>query len=253
MTPEQWRTLQDLFEEVTQNPLDRRPDVLSRLESEIQDSAIRRELRRLVEHAEVGVEFLRPVVSLGVHSAQSALHPGDRIADRFEILTSIGKGGMAEVFEAFDRKLGERVAIKIIAPEFTHDPLLLERFHQEVQIARRITHPNICRIHDLGEHRGLPYLSMELLEGETLSKRLERGPLSLESWSDLAQQLFQGLRAAHAAGVVHRDLKPSNLMLTGSRLVILDFGLARPILTREDDGLTRTGTLIGTLDWMAPE
>jgi len=253
MTPEQWQTLQDLFEEVTQNPLDQRPDVLSRLESEIQDSAIRRELRRLVEHAEVGVEFLRPVVSLGVHSAQSALHPGDMIADRFEILTSIGKGGMAEVFEAFDRKLGERVAIKIIAPEFTHDPALLERFHQEVQIARRITHPNICRIHDLGEHRGLPYLSMELLEGETLSKRLEHGPLSLESWSDLAQQIFQGLRAAHAAGVVHRDLKPSNLMLTGSRLVILDFGLARPILTREDDGLTRTGTLIGTLDWMAPE
>jgi tetratricopeptide (TPR) repeat protein len=94
---------------------------------------------------------------------------------------------------------------------------------------------------------------MELLEGETLSKRLERGPLPLEMWSDLAQQLLQGLRAAHAAGVVHRDLKPSNLMLTGSRLVILDFGLARPILTREDEGLTRTGTLIGTLDWMAPE
>ena len=253
MTPEQWQTLQDLFEEVTQNPLDQRPEVLSRLEPEIQDSAVRRELRRLVEHAEVGAEFLRPVAGLGVHSDQSALHPGDLIADRFEILTSIGKGGMAEVFEAFDRKLGERVAIKVIAPEFTHDPALLERFHQEVQIARRITHPNICRIHDLGEHGGLPYLSMELLEGETLSKRLERGPLSLESWSDLAQQLFQGLSAAHAAGVVHRDLKPSNLMLTGSRWVILDFGLARPILTREDGGLTRTGTLIGTLDWMAPE
>src|SRR6185312_5368093 len=102
-------------------------------------------------------------------------------------------------------------------------------------------------------HQGLPYLSMELLEGETLSKRLERGPLSLETWNDLARQLFRGLRAAHEAGVMHRDLKPSNLMLTGSRLVILDFGLARPILTREDDGLTRTGTLIGTLDWMAPE
>jgi serine/threonine protein kinase/tetratricopeptide (TPR) repeat protein len=253
MTPEQWQTLQDLFDEVTEKPLDQRPGVLSRLESQIQDSAVRLELRRLVEHAEVGAEFLRPVAGLGVYSDRPALQPGDVIADRFEILKSIGKGGMAEVFEAFDRKLGERVAIKIIAPEFTRDLSLLERFHQEVQIARRITHPNICRIHDLGEHQGLPYLSMELLEGETLSKRLERGPLPLEDWSDLAQQLLQGLRAAHAAGVVHRDLKPSNLMLTGSRLVILDFGLARPILTREDGGLTRTGTLVGTLDWMAPE
>ena len=253
MTPEQWQELQDLFEEVVQNPLQERLGVLSRLESEIQDSAVRRELRRLVEHAEVGAEFLRPVAGLGVYPERPTLQPGDVIANRFEILQSIGKGGMAEVFEAFDRKLGERVAIKIIAPEFTRDSSLLERFHHEVQIARRITHPNICRIHDLGEHHDLPYLSMELLQGETLSKRLERGPLPLEAWHDLAQQLLQGLRAAHAAGVVHRDLKPSNLMLTGSRLIILDFGLARPILTQEDDGLTRSGTLVGTLDWMAPE
>jgi len=253
MTPEQWQTLQDLFEEVIQEPLSERPAALNRLESQIQDSAVRLELRRLVEHAEVGAEFLRPVAGLGVYSDRPALQPGDVIADRFEILQPLGKGGMAEVFEAIDRKLGERVAIKIIAPEYARDPSLLRRFHQEVQIARRITHPNICRIHDLGELQGLPYLSMELLEGETLSKRLERGPLPIETWTDLAQQLLQGLRAAHAAGVVHRDLKPSNLMLTGSRLVILDFGLARPILTQEEDGLTRTGTLVGTLDWMAPE
>src|SRR5579862_6687803 len=227
MTPEQWQTLQDLFEEVMQSPLDERPSVLSRLESEIQDSAVRLELRRLVKHTDVGAEFLRPVAGLEFNPDRPALQPGDVIADRFEILQPLGKGGMAEVFEAFDRKLGERVAIKMIAAEYARDPSLLRRFHQEVQIARRITHPNICRIHDLGEHQGLPYLSMELLAGETLSTRLERGPLPLETWSDLAQQLFQGLRAAHEAGVVHRDLKPSNLMLTGSRLVILDFGLAR--------------------------
>jgi len=253
MTPEQWQALQDLFEEVIQKPLSERPAALERLESEIQDPAVRVELRRLVEHAEVGSELLRPVAGLEFNPDGPALHSGDVIAERFEILQPLGKGGMAEVFEAFDRKLGERVAIKIIAPEYAQDPSLRRRFHQEVQIARRITHPNICRIHDLGEHQGLPYLSMELLAGETLSKRLERGPLPLETWADLAEQLLQGLRAAHAAGVVHRDLKPSNLMFTGSRLVILDFGLARPILTREDDGLTRTGTLVGTLDWMAPE
>src|SRR6185436_8677439 len=214
--------------------------VLERLESKIQDSAIRVELRRLVEHAEASAEFLRPVAGLGIDLDPTVLRSGDVIADRFEIRQSIGKGGMAEVFEAFDRKLGERVAIKVIAPQFARDLVLLQRFYQEVQVARRITHPNICRIHDLGEHQGLPYLSMEFLEGETLSKRLERGALPLEMWNDCARQLLEGLRAAHAAGVVHRDLKPSNLMFAGKRLVILDFGLARPILTQEDPSLTRT-------------
>lgn len=253
MTPEQWQDLQDLFEEVIQEPLDERQAALERLESRIQDSAIRRELRRLVEHAEAGSEFLRPVAGLGPHFSQASLRSGDIIAERFEILRSIGRGGMAEVFEAFDRKLAERVAIKVIAPEFARDPSLLKRFYQEVQIARRITHLNICRIHDLGEHQGLPYLSMEYLEGETLSNLLKRGPLPPETWNSFAQQLLLGLQAAHSAGVVHRDLKPSNLMLTGSRLVILDFGLARPVLAGEDGGLTRVGTLVGTLDWMAPE
>ena len=253
MTPRQWQELQELFEEVIQKPLEERPGVLRQLESQIQDSAIRMELRRLVEHAEAGSEFLRPVGGLGIFPELNVLRPGDVIADRFEIRQSIGAGGMAEVFEAFDRKLGERVAIKVIARQYARDAVLLQRFYQEVQIARRITHPNICRIHDLGEHQGLPYLSMEFLEGETLSKRLERGPLALDTWHDCAQQLLQGLQAAHAAGIVHRDLKPSNLMLTGARLVILDFGLARPVLTQEDDGLTRSGTLVGTLDWMAPE
>ena len=123
MTPEQWQELQDLFEEVIQKPLDERQDVLKRLESKIQDSAVRLELRRLVEHAEVSSEFLRPVAGLGIYPELTVLRPGDVIADRFEILQSIGKGGMAEVFEAFDRKLGERVAIKVIAPEYARDPV----------------------------------------------------------------------------------------------------------------------------------
>ena len=204
----------------------------------------------LAASTEPDAAFLRPIPGL---LALSAVHPGDLVSGRFEILRLLGRGGMGEVFEALDRKLGERVAIKVISREFSLDPGLLERFQREVQIARRISHPNICRIHDLGEHGGMPFLSMELLEGETLAKRLERGPLPLEEWERIARQLFEGLRAAHSVGVVHRDLKPSNLMLVGSRLVILDFGLARPTLTPEDGSLTRTGTLIGTLDWMAPE
>src|SRR6185369_4951023 len=124
MTPEQWRELQDLFEEVIQKPLQERPGALQRLESTIPDSAIRGELRRLVEHAEAGSEFLRPVAGRGAYSDLPALGSGEVIADRFEVLQSIGKGGMAEVFAAFDRKLGERVAIKIIAAEYARDSSL---------------------------------------------------------------------------------------------------------------------------------
>ena len=131
MTPEQWQTLQDLFETVTQKPLSERPAALNRLESQIQDSVLRLELRRLVEHADVGSEFLEPVAGLKLDSDRTALQPGQVIADRFEIRQPLGKGGMAEVFEAFDRRLGERVAIKIIAPEYARDPSLLKRFHQE--------------------------------------------------------------------------------------------------------------------------
>lgn len=250
MTPEQWRKLQELFDEVTQKPPGERQTALRSVEETVEDPALLRELRRLVEHAEPDAGFLRPIPGM---FTGNVLHAGDVAAGRFEIVRLIGRGGMGEVFEALDRKLGERVAIKIIAPEYARDAGLLERFLREVQIARRISHPNICRIHDLGEHGGMPYLSMELLEGETLAKRLERGPLALEEWEEIARQLFEGLSAAHAAGVIHRDLKPSNLMLAGSRLVILDFGLARPILPRQDGSLTHTGTLLGTLDWMAPE
>ena len=250
MTPEQWRKLQELFDEVTQKPPVERQTALRRVEETVKDPSLLQELRRLVEHAEPDAGFLRPIPGV---FAGNVLRAGDVAAGRFEIIRRIGRGGMGEVFEALDRKLEERVAIKIIAPEYARDAGLLERFLREVQIARRISHPNICRIHDLGEHGGMPYLSMELLEGETLAKRLERGPLSLEEWEEIARQLFDGLRAAHAAGVIHRDLKPSNLMLVGSRLVILDFGLARPILPRQGGGLTHSGTLIGTLDWMAPE
>ncbi len=250
MTPEQWRKLQDLFDKVTQKPPAERQTALRRVEETVEDPALLQELRRLVEHAEPDAGFLRPILGM---FAGNVLQAGDVAAGRFEIIRLIGRGGMGEVFEALDRKLGERVAIKIIAPEYARDAGLLERFLREVQIARRISHPNICRIHDLGEHGGVPYLSMEFLEGETLTKRLERGPLAFEEWEKIARQLFDGLSAAHAAGVIHRDLKPSNLMLVGARLVILDFGLARPILPRQDSRLTHSGTLIGTLDWMAPE
>ena len=250
MTPEQWRRLQELFEEVTQRPPSEREAALERIAVTVENASLLRELRRLVEHSEPDPEFLRPIEA-GCNTGM--MRPGDLVGGRFEIVRLISRGGMGAVFEALDRKLNEPVAIKVIAPEYSRDRKLLERFLREVQIARRISHPNICRIHDLGEHNGAPYLSMELLQGETLARRLERGPLPLAEWESIARQLFEALAAAHAAGVVHRDLKPSNLMLVGSRLVILDFGLARPIVSSDEAALTQSGMVIGTLDWMAPE
>ncbi|HSP69699.1 MAG TPA: protein kinase, partial [Bryobacteraceae bacterium] len=153
MTPKHWERLQALFDEVTQKPLAERQAAMQRLEETVEDSTLLEELRRLVEHADPDASFLRPIPGI---LAAASIQPGDLVAQRFEIIRPIGRGGMGEVFEALDRKLGERVAIKVIARDFAMDAGLLERFQREVQIARRISHPNICRIHDLGEHAGMP-------------------------------------------------------------------------------------------------
>jgi len=256
VTSERWRRLQDLFDNVMQSPPEERDSRLQEVESELRDDALFRELRRLVLHAEPESGFLDPIPGAETVARlvrTEGIQPGTLVEGRFEILRPLGRGGMGEVFEAQDRVLRERVAIKTIGPELARDAKLIERFHREVRVARRVTHPNICRIHDFGEHEGTPFLSMELLEGETLAKRLERGPLSSKEWDSVARQLFEALRAAHAAGVIHRDLKPSNLMMSADRLVVLDFGLACPVLPAEEESLTRTGALMGTLDWMAPE
>ncbi|MEO8097604.1 MAG: protein kinase [Acidobacteriota bacterium] len=254
MTPQQWRKLQDSFEEVLRSPRAERQFALETAEAALEDESLRQELRRLVEHAEPQADFLRPLEGIREAMEQGrSLEPGDVLADRFEIVRFIGRGGMGAVFEAFDRKLQEPVAIKTIAPEFAHDPILLERFQREVQLARRITHPNVCRIHDFGEHNGTPYLTMELLDGVTLPESLERGALEIEDWERMALQLFEGLRAAHEVGIFHRDLKPSNLMLVGPKLVILDFGLARPVESNRSNDFSRPGMILGTPDWMAPE
>ena len=255
MTPEQWQELQGRFEDVLNCPPAERQAALEAAEAALDDESLRKELRRLVEHAEPHADFLRPIEGIREAMEQGkALAPGDLLADRFEIIRFIGRGGMGTVFEAFDRKLQESIAIKTIAPEYAHDPTLLERFQREVQLARRITHPNVCRIHDFGEHDGIPYLTMELLEGTTLRDAMDSGPLDIAVWERLARQMFEGLSAAHAVGIVHRDLKPSNLMLVGTKVVILDFGLARPPVSEQHQtDVSRPGMILGTPDWMAPE
>jgi len=198
----------------------------------------------------------------------AGLEPGDVLAGRFHIVRRLGQGGMGEVYEAQDKELGEPVAVKILRSQIASDPSILARFRREIQLARKVTHPNICRLYDLryhrpevdgGPRRPITFLTMELLRGETLARRVRReGRLIPIEALPLARQVADGLAAAHRAGVVHRDLKTSNVMLVatpeGTRAVITDFGLARAA----DPGaagasLTGTQLIVGSPSYMAPE
>ena len=178
---------------------------------------------------------------------------GSLFAARYEIHAVLGKGGMGIVYKAHDRKLEELVAIKALRHRaLSNDPWRLDRFKQEIRLARRITHPNVVRTHDLGEWNGLKFLSMEFVEGQTLEQLVETEKiLSTTAGLRIAKQICKGLAAAHDVGIIHGDIKPQNIMVeAGGGLKIMDFGSAH--LT-DDRGLTPPGTVIGTLGYMSPE
>ena len=190
-----------------------------------------------------------------------SLAVGERIG-RYEILAPLGFGGMGEVYYARDPQLERPVAIKVLTASRDATALQLERFLREARAIARITHAHICTIHDVGDVDGVPFLVMELLEGETLAGRLERGPLPMDRALVAASQIAEALDAAHKKGVVHRDLKPSNVMLTASGVKLLDFGLAKLRDAESTDAiglstqslrLTQQGTILGTIPYMSPE
>jgi serine/threonine protein kinase len=176
--------------------------------------------------------------------------PGTILADRYRIIGLLGRGGMGEVYRADDLKLGQPVALKFLPPKLAQDPVRRERFFAEVRITRQLSHPNICRVYDIGEIDGRHFLSMEFIDGEDLASLLKRiGHLTNEKALDIARQLAAGLAAAHERGVLHRDLKPANIMLDGhGRVRITDFGLAIAV---EDE--TQAAEIAGTPAYMAPE
>jgi serine/threonine-protein kinase len=181
------------------------------------------------------------------------LMPGQVVLGRYTIEREIGRGGMGAVYLARDAKLGDRVALKTISSFLAGDPQeLMERLRTEVQAARKVTHPNVIRIHDLGEDGPLIFVSMEYVEGETLHARIKRlgNPTIAEARSILGD-VASGVCAAHAAGIVHRDLKPQNVLISAGRHVkVIDFGLAK---TSYATGMTATGIIMGTPEYMAPE
>jgi serine/threonine-protein kinase len=150
------------------------------------------------------------------------------VAERYRILGLLGRGGMGEVYRATDLRLSQQVALKFLPESTAADPDTLARFHNEVRIARQVSHPNVCRVYDIGEVDGQPYISMEYVDGENLSALLRRiGRLPNDTAIEMARKLCAGLAAAHDKGVLHRDLKPANIMIDGrGQVLVTDFGLA---------------------------
>ena len=265
MTPDRWNKLRALYDVA----LDHAPNLrLSALSSQAgDDPELIIEVLQMIEQHNAAGSFLEssPAKDLRDQLFQGGplFQPDDRVAQRFKIIRLIGTGGMGEVYEAEDIDLGQRIALKTVRIDRLRDAKAHQRLRREALLARKVTHPNICRIYDVLRHQigetEVAVLSMELLEGQTLAQILKvKGQLSPAEAEPIIRQILAALGAAHQSGIVHRDLKPSNVILVDSRAVVTDFGLA--IAGPDSFGklepsttLTLPGQLMGTPEYMAPE
>ena len=206
--------------------------------------------------SKISISFDRPnETSIETHETLShtdELSAGSLIGDRYEILELIGEGGMGRVFKVRDLELDKIVALKLIRADQAKDPANIQRFKQELILARQITHKNVVRIYDFGEANGFKFFTMEWIDGASLRDTIRRrGKLSAEEALPTVRQMLEALQEAHREGVVHRDLKPHNVMIDRDGVPrILDFGIAR---TAETNTMTATGAVMGTPDYMSPE
>ena len=268
MTPRSnWESLRALFEAALERPPAERAAFLR---DQTDDEAIRGEVESLVA-AHEQAEGLMTESALGPVRENESLADAPRLAvggrlGAFQILDRLGSGGMGEVYRARDTRLDRFVAIKVLSPVIDTAPRGRERFEREARAISKLSHPHICALHDVGaaqvDGREVPFLVLELLEGDTLAARLARGPLSVGQAVDHAIDMADALATAHAQGIVHRDLKPANVMVTASGVKLLDFGLAQLRVPGASDGLpaapidnplTRSGMVIGTPPYMSPE
>lgn len=264
MTPEQYKKLTALFQQAMERPREDRESFVPQLCGD--DAELLPNLLRLIRSAEDSSETL--VAQFEVDGYLPSFSPNEVLLNRFRIVRFLGRGGMGEVYEADDAETG-RVALKTIRPEIAEHPYVLERFRREVLCARKVTGTNVCRIHELFSlpaSHGRPstaFLTMEFLEGCTLSDRIDTDPpLTVHEAENIAVQICRGLQTIHEAGVIHRDLKSRNIMLAerarGTFAVLMDFGLAREASAASSavvggTGHTVPGAVVGTPEYMAPE
>jgi serine/threonine protein kinase/Flp pilus assembly protein TadD len=177
---------------------------------------------------------------------------GTIFANRYEIIEELGKGGMGRVYKVHDEEIAEEVALKLLKPDIASDEKTIERFRNELKIARKVSHKNVCRMYDIGREDEKYFITMEYVAGEDLKSLIrKKGGLSTKEAIGIAQQVCEGLAEAHRLGVVHRDLKPQNIMIdTEGNAKIMDFGIARSV---EAPGVTATGVIVGTPDYISPE
>jgi serine/threonine protein kinase len=277
MTPDRWEAVKKIFEAAVEEAPEARAAFIHNACAG--DPELESGVAKLLAATEGAGSFLKtPAIRTSPSHDGSAFPPapleaGTIISGRFRIIRLIGQGGMGQVYEVFDTELKERIALKTIRPDLSADPHVLARFRREVQLTRHITHPNVCRTFDIdrdefqvnGATCQVNFLTMELLEGETLASLLgRRGRLPVDEALPLIRQMVAALGAAHSAGVVHRDFKPANVPLVpsgnGFRVAVTDFGLARAVQREGQRSpentlyfTTRSDGLLGTPAYMAPE
>jgi len=256
---ERWEAIKELFLRAIENPPDKRAEFLGENHDiAAHDDADYQEVRLLVAGHDQAVGFFdRLQNSIGVSVRQEVeFSAGDILSGRFRIVRFVASGGMGQVYEAEDLKLGGRLAIKVLRSDIAAWPGVIERFHSEIRLARAIITPNVCRVFDIAHHQrpsGEPvtFFTMEFLEGETLAQKLRReGRLSIPAARTILAGVTDGLHCAHLGGILHCDLKPGNVMLCGDRVVVTDFGLARQ--TSSETSGDSEGA-VGTPSYVAPE
>jgi serine/threonine protein kinase/Tfp pilus assembly protein PilF len=194
----------------------------------------------------------KPIPTETLEVPKEELTTGSTFAGRYQIIEELGRGGMGRVYKATDTKINEKVALKLIKPEIASDKKTLERFGNELRIARKIVHKNVGRMYDINEEKGTHYITMEYVSGQDLKGFIRQsGQMAIGTSISIAKQVCEGLSEAHKTGVIHRDLKPSNIMIDREGNVrIMDFGIARSL---KEKGITGAGVMIGTPDYMSPE
>jgi serine/threonine protein kinase/tetratricopeptide (TPR) repeat protein len=199
-----------------------------------------------------GAEDAKPSLTKTVETPREELTTGSTFAGRYQIIEELGKGGMGKVYKAVDTRINEKIALKLIKPEISSDRKTLERFGNELKLARKITHKNVGRMFDINEDEGTHYITMEYVSGQDLKGLIRQsGHLAIHTALSITRQVCEGLSEAHKAGVVHRDLKPNNIMIDREGEVrIMDFGIARSM---KGKGITGAGVMIGTPEYMSPE